>query len=223
VPGAAARADLPAGPAVSASGCVALNLKGDAVRSDTGIMKFCAHSAPARTTAALLNVRRSLNTPVLAIDQLPVGPATAAIAAHADPRDGLPRYTLAVRSERSRGVVFFSARDEDLAGSEPTLAAEAALSLAEGMGFLFENDAPLICGRAAALIWVEFAGTLEPSAAVAERPATLLLTKFRRPTSWSTATAASAIAADTAARAAASDSAARFESSDRQIAQPGEH
>jgi len=185
-------------------------------------MRFSAHSAPPRTTTELLNVRRSLNTPVLAIGQLPVGPATAAIAAHADARGGAARYTLAVRSERSRGVVFFSAREEDLAGAEPTLAAEAALSLAEGMGFLFENDAPLICGRAGAAIWAEFAGSSEPAAAVADRSATPRLTKFRRPGSWSTATADSASAAATAARPVASDVPARFESHDRPIAHPGD-
>ncbi len=188
-------------------------------------MKFSAHSAPARTATELLNVRRSLNTPVLAIGQLPVGPATAAIAAHADARDGAARYTLAVRSERSRAVVFFTAREEDLIGVQPTLAAEAALSLAEGMGFLFENDAPLICGRAAAAIWAEFVGSLEPAAAVAERSAAPRLTKFRRAASWATATAASGSVAKAASRAVgavASDLPGRFESHDRQIAHPGD-
>ena len=58
--------------------------------------------------------------------------------------DGLPRYTLAVRCERSREVVFFSAPEEVLGLSDSSLAAEAALSLAEGMGFLFEEDSPYL-------------------------------------------------------------------------------
>ncbi len=120
-------------------------------------MIFSVHSALTPSAMELRTVRRSLNTPVLAIAELPIGPATAALAAHVDSCDGLPRYTLAVRCERSREVVFFCVREEDLALSESSLAAEAALSLAEGMGFLFEEDSPSISAVAVALIWEEFA------------------------------------------------------------------
>jgi hypothetical protein len=203
-------------------GCTALNLKRDAIRSDTGLMIFSAHSAPARSATQLLSVRRSLNTPVLAIAQLPVGPASAAIAAHVDSRDGLPRYTLAVRSARSRGVVFFTAREEDLARSESSLAAESALSLAEGMGFLFEEDLPVISGKAAARIWEEFVDSADPSAGVADQPAMPLLTKFRRAPSWSAAGSASVIASGAAPHGVASGAEAGLEPPDRQIAPPGD-
>ena len=130
-------------------------------------MNFSARSAPTRPAIELRSLRRSLNTPVLAIAELPVGPGSAAIAVHVDSCDGLPRYTLAVRCERSREVVFFSAREEVLGLSDSSLAAEAALSLAEGMGFLFEEDLPPISGEAAALIWDEFVDSANPSAAAA--------------------------------------------------------
>ena len=147
-------------------------------------MNFSARSAPPRPAIELRSVRRSLNTPVLAISELPVGPGSAAIAAHVDPRDGLSRYTLAVRCERSREVVFFAAREEELGLSDPSLAAEAALSLAEGMGFLFEEDLPPISGDAAASIWGAFVESADSSAAASAAQPTPLLTKFRCPPSW---------------------------------------
>ena len=214
--------DLPGGSRVSASHCVALNLKGKAIRSDTESMKFSAQSAPARSATELRSVRRSLNTPVLSIAQLPVGPAAAAIAAHVDSRDGLLRHTLAVRCERSRGVVFFTARDEDLAGSEPSLAAEAALSLAEGMGFLFDEDSQPISGDAAASIWAEFVDAADPGAAAVEVRSTPLLTKFRRPAAWSEAGAATVIESEAAPHAVTSAVEAGFETSDTQIARQGD-
>lgn len=222
VPGATGSADLPGGPAVFSFGCTALNLKRNAIRSDTGLMMFTAHSAPARSAIELISVRRSLNTPVLAIAQLPVGPASAVIATHVDARDGLPRYTLAVRCERSRGVVFFAAREEDIARSESSLAAEAALSLAEGMGFLFEDDLPLVSGNAAALIWEAFVDSADSSAAAADLPPMPLLTKFRRPAAGFAAEVAVASASEVSLHGMASGAAAGFEPSDRQIAHPGD-
>jgi hypothetical protein len=186
-------------------------------------MNFSARSTPARPAIELRSLRRSLNTPVLAIPELPVGPGSAAIAAHVDSGDGLPRYTLAVRCERSREVVFFSACDEDFSPSDLSLAAEAALSLAEGMGFLFEEDLPPISDEAAALIWEEFVGSADPSTAATAVHATPLLTKFRRPRSW--ATAASSAVAVGASEAEPQRAKRRvesgFETSDTQIARQG--
>jgi hypothetical protein len=187
-------------------------------------MNFSARSAPIRPAIELCSLRRSLNTPVLAIAELPVGPGSAAIAAHVDSCDGLPRYTLAVRCERSREVVFFSARDEDLGLSGSSLAAEAALSLAEGMGFLFEEDLPPIVGEAAASIWEEFADSADPSVAAAAVRPTPMLTKFRRPPSWATAgSAAVAVGASEAdPQRAALGAEAGFETSDSRIARLGD-
>jgi hypothetical protein len=185
-------------------------------------MNFSARSAPTRPVIELHSLRRSLNTPVLAIAELPVGPGSAAIAAHVDSCDGLPRYTLAVRCERSREVVFFSMRDEDLSLSESSLAAEAALSLAEGMGFLFEEDLAPITGEAAALIWEEFVDSADPSTAVAAVSPTLLLTKFRRPPSWATAGSAVVSASEADPQHAARGAEAGFETRDTQIARQGD-
>jgi len=183
-------------------------------------MDFPARSAPTRPAIELRSLRRSLNTPVLAIAELPVGPGSAAIAVHVDSRDGLSRYTLAVRCERSRKAVFFSAREEVPGLSDSSLAAEATLSLAESMGFLFEEDLPPISGEAAALIWEEFVDSADPSAATVAVRQTPLLTKFRRQLSWTTAgSAAAAVGASEADPQRASRGAgAGFEASDTQVA-----
>ncbi len=187
-------------------------------------MHFSARTAPARPAIELRSLRRSLNTPVLAIAELPVGPGSAAIAAHVDPCDGLPRFTLAVRCERSREVVFFSAREEEFDLSDSSLAAEAALSLAEGMGFLFEEDLLPISREAAALMWEEFAHSADQSADAAAVHAAPLLTKFPCRPSWATAeSAAGAVRISEAdLQRTARGAEAGFESSDTQIAPQGD-
>lgn len=185
-------------------------------------MNFLARSTPARPAIELRSLRRSLNTPVLAIAELPVGPGSAAIAAHVDSRDGLPRYTLAVRCERNREVVFFSVREEDLDLSDSSLAAEGALSLAEGMGFLFEEELFPISPEAAALIWEEFVDSAEPSRPVAAARSTPLLTKFRRPPEWATAGSAAVGAPEVDPQRAGRGVEAGFETSDAQIARQGD-
>jgi hypothetical protein len=183
-------------------------------------MNFSARSTPTRPVKELRSLRRSLNTPVLSIAELPIGPGTAAIAAYVDSCDGLPRYTLAVRSERSREIVFFSAGEENYSHSEPSLAAEAALSLAEGMGFLFEEDLPQISRETAVLIWEEFVDSADPSAAVVG--SVPLLTKFRRPPSWVTVGPAVAGAFQEGSQRAALGPEAEFERSNTQIASQGD-
>ena len=185
-------------------------------------MHFSARSVPARPAIELHSLRRSLNTPVLAIAELPVGPGAAVIAAHVDSGDGLARYTLAVRSERSREVVFFSVREEDLSLTGSSLAAEAALSLAEGMGFLFEEDLPLISREAAASIWAEFVDSADPSAVAAAVRASPLLTKFRRPTAWAATGSAAVSASETDPQRAARGAGVGFETSETQIARQGD-
>ena len=181
-------------------------------------MHFSARSAPARPALELHSLRRSLNSPVLVIAELPVGPGSAVIAAHVDSCDGLARYTLAVRSERNREVVFFSVREEDLSPSASSLAAEAALSLAEGMGFLFEEDLPPISREAAASMWEEFVDSADPSAVAAAVRSTPLLTKFRRPPSWAATGSAAVSASKADPQRATRGAEAGFETSDTQIA-----
>ncbi|MFB3117852.1 MAG: hypothetical protein ACE1ZP_03720, partial [Myxococcota bacterium] len=109
---------------------------------------------------------------------------------------------------------------EELGPMESSVVAEAALSLAEGMGFLFEEDLSPISREAAALIWEEFVDSADPSAvAVCSTP---LLTKFRRPRSWATAGSAAVGASEVDPQRAGRGAEARFETSDTQIARQGD-
>jgi len=120
---------------------------------------FTAAPSSPGVRAELRALRLSLNTPVVAIEDLPVGPAAAGIALHALP-EGL-RLTLAVRSVRTGQVVFFHPDEDwnDIHGSD--LAVDAALSFAECMGFLFDDDLIEAGGdvREAARRWAEFVET----------------------------------------------------------------
>jgi hypothetical protein len=154
---------------------------------------FPAVPSSPRVRAELRALRLSLNTPVVTIEDLPVGPAAAGIALHAGPEG--PSLTLAVRSVRTGQVVFFYP-DEDWSKTHGSqLAVDAALSFAECMGFLFDDD-PIEAGgdaREAARCWaalVEMAGAEEPAASpgqeiwldeVAPVAPASLLSKFRFP------------------------------------------
>ena len=143
-------------------------------------------------------LRRSLNTPVIAVEGLPVGPASAAIALHAGPPDR-PRVTIAVRSLRGESVCFYTASEALTDLNSQDLALDAALSFAEGMGFLFDDDEVAAGGDAgpqqAARAWRELLDADPPpledvvaggepergaDVAAATAPAPLLLSKFRR-------------------------------------------
>jgi hypothetical protein len=79
-----------------------------------------------------------MNAPVVVVEDLPAGPATAAIACLEGPRG--PWVALAIRSQRSGQVVFFGPQEEPGEWQAPDFALDAALSFAESMGFLFEDD-----------------------------------------------------------------------------------
>jgi hypothetical protein len=81
------------------------------------------------TTDALHALYVSLNSPVVSLDPLPVGPAAAAIAVHDE------GTTLLVRSVRTGTVASFAA--------EARFGLESALSRAEALGFLFDDEANL--------------------------------------------------------------------------------
>jgi len=88
---------------------------------------------------AIRSLHLSLNAPVIAIDELPVGPARAGVALRALSSGGL-HLQIAIRS-LSTGEVVAVASDLDSEGlPEEVAAVEAALSYAEGMGFLFDED-----------------------------------------------------------------------------------
>lgn len=134
--------------------------------------------------AGLHALRLSLNSPIVALGSLPVGPAAAAIALYAV--GDRPRVAIALRCERSGERIFYVSEEFREEIRDPELLLDAALSFAEGMGFVFDDDEVESRGASGASesvrIWREFAG-LEPSGPAVhagEVPqASLLLTKFR--------------------------------------------
>jgi hypothetical protein len=137
-------------------------------------MVFSARSSLPNGAAELRSVRRSLNMPITAVAKLPIGPASAAIAIHADSDGGAAHWTLAVRSERTREIVYFTAREPF---EESRVLADAALSLADGMGFLFEEQV-LEAARSAAdcearRAWQEFLETDRSLDELGTRPTSL--------------------------------------------------
>jgi hypothetical protein len=115
-----------------------LRLKAGRFQDDSGGVFFARQEPPDPTRCALRALRASLNTPVLVVQELPPGPASAAIACLGGP--GGPRISLALRSVRSGEVVFFGPDDDPREWQGPEVALDAALSFAESMGFLFEDD-----------------------------------------------------------------------------------
>ena len=122
---------------------------------------------PAQTLAPLAGaklerLRLSLNSPVVAVESLPVGPAAAGIAVHRLPGGAL--ITIAVRAVRGGQLLYFHPDDTWREGESEELVLEAMLSFAEGMGFLFDDD-PIEHGAdaaQAAWLWASF---LEPGRA----------------------------------------------------------
>jgi hypothetical protein len=167
-------------------------------------MFFAAQRAPSSAAAELRQLRQSLNTPVVSIAQLPVGPASAAIAVHETSGEGGACFTVAVRCQETQNVAFFAA-SADADWDEPCLAGDAALSLAEGMGFLFDDWIAMedpAAREVANRLWGQFVDAAE-SPAVVNGPSTsalsastetsasdtasgLSLTKFRRDLPWGT-------------------------------------
>ena len=103
-------------------------------------MHFCEQKPREEWDAEQLRLLHlSLNTPVVAIDVLPVGPARAGIALF-EGREGPVCLAIAVRSLRTGQLVFYAPDEELEAERDAVVAVDAALSFAEGMGFLFDED-----------------------------------------------------------------------------------
>jgi hypothetical protein len=89
--------------------------------------------------AQVRGLRLSLNTPIVSTEDLPIGPARAAILIHAEGQRG-ETVTVGVRSLRASRVALFSV-DPDVSGDASfDVTLDAALSFAESMGFLFDED-----------------------------------------------------------------------------------
>ncbi len=119
-------------------------------------MFTASSSVPESVRSPLRSVRFSLNTPVVSVPELPTGPASAGIAVHDGGQDSI--VNLAIRCVRTGHVVFYGPDEDwsDLHG--PDLAVDAALSFAESLGFLFDDDSGQAEGGllAAARRWSDF-------------------------------------------------------------------
>ena len=129
----------------------------------------------------------ALNRPVVTVEPLPAGPVSAAVALHD------AGASLCVRCVRTGQVQLFTTTEE--LASERRVALDAALSFAESMGFLFDDDEVSIRGdlgsEEAARLWRELCGEaaepepevqilLEASEVSPQLPPALVLSKFRR-------------------------------------------
>jgi len=81
----------------------------------------------------------SLNSPVVNIEDLPVGPARALIVLHDEEPVGMT-LSVAIRSLEGGRIALFTYRGELKKAGSPTVVMDGALSFAEGMGFLFDED-----------------------------------------------------------------------------------
>jgi hypothetical protein len=114
---------------------------------------FSRQDPPDPAREPLRSLRPSLNAPVLLVDELPAGPATAAIACVGDP--AAVRVLLAIRAERTGQTVLYGPDAELAEWHGPEIAVEAALSFAESMGFLFDDDRAADAPDAARRLWAE--------------------------------------------------------------------
>jgi hypothetical protein len=96
----------------------------------------------------------ALNSPVVTLESFPNGPAAAAVALHEE------GASLCVRSVKSGQVQWFVTADD--LRSDTRVAMDAALSFAESMGFLFDEDEVARRGDAgpaeAVALWLEVCG-----------------------------------------------------------------
>jgi hypothetical protein len=106
----------------------------------------------------LMGLRVSLNTPVVSTESLAVGPARAGLLVHLEP-GGRRGLTVAVRSIRTGEVVLYSFEGDLADPGALSVGIDGALSFAESMGFLFDEDEVAGGGPARALrLWNELTG-----------------------------------------------------------------
>jgi len=100
---------------------------------------------------ALRALHLALNSPVVAHESLPSGPAAAAVALDGE------GALVCLRSLRGGHTTFFVSSETLIA--EPQLALDAALAFAERLGFVFDDDALAQRGEPAArALWLELCG-----------------------------------------------------------------
>lgn len=135
---------------------------------DEGAMQFLPRRRPLELSAQRVRaLRPSLNTPVIAMPELPAGPACAAILVHVEPGQGL-QINVGVRSLGSGAVALYGF-DGPISAALVGIALDAALSFAESMGFLFDEDMigdDASSREKAFLRWGELIGDGVPAAAL---------------------------------------------------------
>lgn len=128
--------------------------------------------------ASLLVLRPALNAPVLNAGFLPVGPARGAVVVFAEEWGGIG-VALGIRSNESGQIAVFRNQEQIEPDVEWSMALEPAISEAERLGFLFDEDMVSSSakgqGRAQALaLWGRLMGEIElppPPTAVNSEPA----------------------------------------------------
>jgi hypothetical protein len=101
---------------------------------------FFSRTTPlAVAPAQVRGLRLSLNTPVVSTEELPIGPARAAILVHEEAGEG-ETVTIGMRSLRADRVVLYGLDAGASADASVDVIVDAALSFAESMGFLFDED-----------------------------------------------------------------------------------
>ena len=122
-----------------------------------GCMMFLRRPAPVKLTAEnALRLRTSLNSPVVASSELPSGPARAGILVHREADETLA-VSVGVRSLKTADRAVWTCEADLGQMSELHAAVEAAISFAEGMGFLFD-DVEVGAGAGCASGWSELMG-----------------------------------------------------------------
>jgi hypothetical protein len=87
----------------------------------------------------LRGLRISLNAPVIATPELPPGPARAAIVVHRE-LEGHLAVSVGVRTLKSGEIAVWTADASFTDDAEVAVAIDGALSFAESMGFLFDEE-----------------------------------------------------------------------------------
>lgn len=116
-----------------------MRLKNAADPADGVAMFAPSKQPPALSEACLQSLCASLNAPVVHLDALPAGPARCAVVVYAEQYGDLG-LAVAVRSLEGGEVVVMRAREPLPPETPPRDALEKAISFAESLGFLFDDD-----------------------------------------------------------------------------------
>jgi len=128
------------------------------------MFSLCARP-PQLVEADLFHLCASLNAPVLQLDPLPAGPVRAVIMLHAEQApegSRLPQLSIGMRSVESGQTAIYQYSGEVRKLGSASRALDTALSFAEEMGFLFDED--LVGGSAgpgrtrALVLWQKLIG-----------------------------------------------------------------